>query len=121
MSPAQKQWIGAKQERLCVTSALVDDIKTVKMQGLSHTVASVVGNLRTTEIRISEFYRKLLVIMILLCKTTLGRIDYSPILINILTANTPINLAPAVTFAVYVLIAVFVSPHRMSLLRGQCS
>lgn len=68
MSPAQKDWVGAKQERLRVTSALVDDIKTVKMQGLSQTMASVVGDLRKTEIRISEYFRKLLVIMILLCK-----------------------------------------------------
>lgn len=69
MSPAQKDWIGAKQERLRVTSALVDDIKSVKMQGLSYTMASVVSDLRKTEVQISRYYRKLLVIMILLCKS----------------------------------------------------
>jgi ATP-binding cassette subfamily C (CFTR/MRP) protein 1 len=68
MSPAQRQWIGAKQERLRVTSALVDDIKTVKMQGLSQTMAAIIADLRRSEIRISETYRKLLVIMVLLCK-----------------------------------------------------
>jgi len=107
MSPAQKDWIGAKQERLRVTSALVDDIKTVKMQGLSQTVATVVSELRKSEIRISEYYRKLLVIMILLCKTVMR--DLAPRThADQLSANTPINLAPAVTFAVYVIIAVFV-------------
>jgi ATP-binding cassette subfamily C (CFTR/MRP) protein 1 len=68
MSPAQRQWIDAKQERLRVTSALVDDIKAVKMQGLSQTMAAIIADLRRSEIRISETYRKLLVIMVLLCK-----------------------------------------------------
>jgi ATP-binding cassette subfamily C (CFTR/MRP) protein 1 len=68
MNIAQKNWIVEKQKRLRVTSALLDDIKTIKMQGLSQVMARVIDDLRQGEIKISEWFRKLLVVMLLLCK-----------------------------------------------------
>ncbi|KAI1387325.1 uncharacterized protein F4822DRAFT_430081 [Hypoxylon trugodes] len=85
---AQVQWIERVQERLKVTSSFLGNMKAVKMLGISSIMSSTIQKLRKDEINISKNFRKLLVWTVLL-------------------ALTPINLAPVVTFAVYVIIAVF--------------
>ncbi|KAK6438978.1 hypothetical protein LTR95_004823 [Oleoguttula sp. CCFEE 5521] len=86
MNTAQGRWIEKIQARLRVTSAFLDDIKAVKMQGLTGVLANTVRDLRTAEIETSKAFRKLLVGMLLL-------------------SLTPINIAPVVTFAAYVGVA----------------
>ncbi|OQO08332.1 hypothetical protein B0A48_06202 [Cryoendolithus antarcticus] len=86
MNTAQGRWIERIQARLRVTSAFLDDIKAVKMQGLTGVLANTIRDLRTAEIETSKAFRKLLVGMLLL-------------------SLTPINIAPAVTFAAYVGVA----------------
>jgi hypothetical protein len=68
-SAAQRRWIENVQARLRVTSAMLGDIKAIKMLGLSRTMVSVIQALRTDEIRSSRPYRKLLVEMLLLGKS----------------------------------------------------
>ncbi|KAI1858524.1 uncharacterized protein JN550_012571 [Neoarthrinium moseri] len=85
---AQKQWIERVQDRLRVTSSMLDDMKAVKMLGLSRVMSNIVHGLRKTEIETSKRYRKLLVYLILM-------------------SNSPINLAPVATFAVYVVMSVY--------------
>ncbi|XXG98141.1 hypothetical protein Hte_004462 [Hypoxylon texense] len=85
---AQVRWVERVQERLRVTSSFLSNMKAVKMLGISSVMSTVVQKLRVEEINISKAYRKLLVWALLL-------------------SLTPINLAPVVTFAVYVVIAIF--------------
>lgn len=65
---AQREWIEKVQKRLAVTSSMLDDMKAVKMLGLSRVMSTIVQGLRRSEIETSKAYRKLLVWMILLCK-----------------------------------------------------
>ncbi|KAK9802300.1 putative ABC transporter [Seiridium cardinale] len=85
---AQKAWIEKVQERLRVTSAMLDDMKAVKMLGLSTVMSNIIHGLRKAEVQTSRGYRKLLVWTLLL-------------------SNCPTNVAPVATFAVYVIIALY--------------
>jgi ATP-binding cassette, subfamily C (CFTR/MRP), member 1 len=118
MIGAQQRWVEKVQERLRVTSAVLGDMKAIKMLGLERFVSSRVQQLRTDEIQTSKSFREYLITMILLCEFR-GRMflkfawhlpsnpaakhlaDQSNI------ALTPINLAPVVTFGVYAIIAVY--------------
>ncbi|KAK0615177.1 ABC transporter [Bombardia bombarda] len=85
---AQRHWIERIQERLRITTSMLGDMKAVKMLGLTKAMSTIVQDRRVEEINTSKSFRKLLVV-------------------NLLFSLTPINLAPVVTFAVYVIISVF--------------
>ncbi|KAI0126762.1 ABC transporter [Xylariales sp. AK1849] len=85
---SQRKWIEKVQDRLRVTSSMLDDMKAVKMLGLSGVMSTIVTGMRRTEIKTSKVFRKLVVARLLL-------------------SNTPLNLAPVATFAVYVIISVY--------------
>lgn len=65
---AQMQWIERIQERLKVTTAMLGEMKAVKMLGLTQVMSNGVQKLRTDEINTSKSFRKLLVATLLLCK-----------------------------------------------------
>jgi len=71
MNVAQGQWIERIQERLHVTSIFLDDIKAVKMQGLTKALTSAIRDLRSDEIETSTAFRRLLIAVILLCQCRL--------------------------------------------------
>lgn len=79
------------------------------MLGISPVMSSVIQKLRVDEINVSKAYRKLLVWALLLCSLTLTPTTRADLITNkqLYLALTPINLAPVVTFAVYVVIAIF--------------
>ncbi|KAF5525068.1 ABC transporter atnG [Colletotrichum aenigma] len=85
---AQKHWIEKIQERLRVTTTMLSEMKAVKMLGLTQVMSNMVQNHRTDEIETSKSFRKLLVATLLL-------------------SLSPINLAPIVTFGIYVIISVY--------------
>ncbi|KAL6871928.1 P-loop containing nucleoside triphosphate hydrolase protein [Trichoderma novae-zelandiae] len=85
---AQVAWIEKVQERLRATASLLGDIKAIKMLALPQVVSQLLTNLRRNEIKTSKKFRELLVATLML-------------------SLTPLNLAPAATFAVYVVIAVY--------------
>ncbi|WDK11393.1 ABC transporter [Colletotrichum graminicola] len=85
---AQMRWIEKIQERLRTTSAMLGEMKAVKMLGLGEVMSNKIRHLREDEINTSRSFRKLLVATLVL-------------------SLTPINLAPVVTFGVYALISVF--------------
>ncbi|EHK17094.1 uncharacterized protein TRIVIDRAFT_195099 [Trichoderma virens Gv29-8] len=85
---AQVAWIEKVQERLRATTSLLGDIKAIKMLALPQVVSRLLTNLRADEIKTSKTFRELLVATLML-------------------SLTPMNLAPAATFAVYVIISVF--------------
>lgn len=66
---AQKAWIEKVQERLRITSSMLNDMKAVKMLGLTQVLFSVIQGARRTEIQTSRAFRKLKVLNILLCET----------------------------------------------------
>ncbi|KAK1579629.1 ABC transporter [Colletotrichum navitas] len=57
---AQAKWIRASQDRVTTTSKVLGSIKPLKMTGLSDLVFSLIRDLRTKELGVSERYRKLL-------------------------------------------------------------
>lgn len=69
----QRRWIEVIQERLKVTSALLQNIKAVKMLGLTDVTASIIQKLRMEEIKASTTYRKVLLSILLLCKVNAAR------------------------------------------------
>ncbi|KAK1723296.1 ABC transporter [Colletotrichum acutatum] len=85
---AQMRWIEKIQKRLRVTTVILGDIKAVKILGLGQVMTNVLQKLRVDEVETSKSFRKLLVTTLLL-------------------SLTPINLAPIVTFAVYVIVSIF--------------
>jgi len=66
---AQRLWIEKVQARLRVTTALLDDIKAVQMQGLSQKMKFLIADLRHQEIKGSEKFRKLLTVIASLCES----------------------------------------------------
>ncbi|KAL3480358.1 hypothetical protein BJX99DRAFT_254660 [Aspergillus californicus] len=94
----QRLWIERIEERLRLTSYTLEIIKAVKMLGLSEKLYSIIKHLRYIEIATSAVFRKLLIVTITL-------------------SNSPANLAPMVTFVVYIIIALV--RHDRSLLATQ--
>lgn len=84
---AQRVWIEGVQDRLRVTTALLDDIKAVQMQGLSQVMKTLITELRQKEIKGSEKFRKLLTL-------------------NAALSISLLSLAPVSTFIVYAIIAI---------------
>ncbi|KAF3012558.1 hypothetical protein E8E14_000617 [Neopestalotiopsis sp. 37M] len=95
---AQVAWIERIQDRLRVTSNMIDDMKAVKMLGLSPIISDTIQRLRRIEIQTSKVYRKILVW-------------------NVLLSECPQNISPVAMFAVYVLIALY--SGNVSLLTAQ--
>ncbi|KAM0255269.1 hypothetical protein ACHAQJ_005924 [Trichoderma viride] len=85
---AQVAWIEKVQERLRITSSMLDDMKGVKMLGLSTLASEIIQKLRQVEIKTSKIYRKLLVW-------------------NVLLSECPQNISPLVTFAINIIIALY--------------
>lgn len=82
---AQIVWIQRLQERLKTTSTMLGSIKSVQMLGLSQAMSSFIANLRRTELKTSEKFRKLLICQIVL-------------------SNLPESLAPFATFVGYAIV-----------------
>ncbi|KAK3332944.1 P-loop containing nucleoside triphosphate hydrolase protein [Cercophora scortea] len=95
---SQLVWIKKVQERIRVTSTMLDDMKGIKMLGLSTVMSNVIQNLRQVEIQTSKVYRKLLVW-------------------NVLLSECPQNISPLATFAVNAVIAL--RSNSQSLLTAQ--
>ncbi|KAL7904095.1 ABC transporter [Trichoderma velutinum] len=84
--PATATWIQRVQKRVAVTASFLNDIKAVKMLGLSDVLYGITVKLRKDELHASVRFRRLLVL-------------------QILTGNAPTLLAPFATFVVYAVIA----------------
>ncbi|KAH6604280.1 hypothetical protein Trco_007726 [Trichoderma cornu-damae] len=85
---AQVAWIEKVQDRLRATTSLLGDVKAIKMLALPQVVSELLTNLRKNEIKTSKTFRELLVATLIL-------------------SLSPVTLAPAATFAIYVVISVF--------------
>ncbi|RLM01880.1 hypothetical protein CFD26_103018 [Aspergillus turcosus] len=83
----QRRWIEKVQARLHATAALLQNMKTIKMLGLTGVVGQFVESLRRDEIETSKGFRKLIIWQIFL-------------------SNGPNIIAPMVSFAVFSIIAV---------------
>lgn len=65
---AQKKWVGHIQERLAVTTTMLEDIKAVKMMGLEVVLSDIITRCRKVELGASKRFRKLIVGIVMLCK-----------------------------------------------------
>ncbi|PTB48345.1 hypothetical protein M431DRAFT_547019 [Trichoderma harzianum CBS 226.95] len=85
-STAQRLWVEKVEDRLRLTSHVLENIKAVKMLGFSEKLSSIIQGLRHAEIVASAAFRKLLIWRIVL-------------------SQSPTDLAPIATFTLYVIIA----------------
>ncbi|KAI0157335.1 ABC transporter [Xylariaceae sp. FL1272] len=88
IATAQRRWTEKVQTRLRITTGLLSNMKSVKMSGLEQIIRNIMRAARVDEINTSSTFRKLLVATLTL-------------------SLVPINLAPAATFGIYVIISVF--------------
>jgi ATP-binding cassette, subfamily C (CFTR/MRP), member 1 len=58
------------QERLKVTTSMLNDMKAVKMLGLTRAMSSLIQSYREDEVKTSYKFRRLLVVRLLLCKAS---------------------------------------------------
>ena len=63
---AQAAWNNRVQKRVAVTASVLNNMKAVKMLGLSHIVEETVKGLRGIELQTSEKFRSLLIWQIVL-------------------------------------------------------
>jgi ATP-binding cassette subfamily C (CFTR/MRP) protein 1 len=68
MGPNQKIWNEAVQKRIAVTSAVLSNMKEVKLLGLSGRWRDSIQDLREYELNLSKRFRKLIVYMNVNCK-----------------------------------------------------
>jgi hypothetical protein len=64
---AISRWIERVQGRLSVTSSMLQDMKSIKMLGLTEKLFESVSQLRRVELQVSERFRKLIVAQVILC------------------------------------------------------
>lgn len=67
--PAQRQWVVRVQQRMTTTLAMLANMKSIKMLGLTGTLDTIVCHLREVELKTSEVFRKLLICTVSLCKS----------------------------------------------------
>lgn len=70
---AQRAWIEKVQQRLRVTASVLENIKCIKMSGISHVMYEAIRRIRSDEIRTSRAFRKILVVTLLLCKFSIAQ------------------------------------------------
>ncbi|KAJ5307053.1 hypothetical protein N7508_006068 [Penicillium antarcticum] len=85
-STAISRWIERVQARLSVTSSMLQDMKSIKMLGLTEKLFESVSQLRRVELQVSEKFRRLLVWQVIL-------------------SNIPLTLAPFATFSIFTIIS----------------
>lgn len=69
MASAQKAWIERIQKRLAVTSTMLGDMKAAQMLGLKDLLFNTINELRELELKDSLRFRKIMVIVAVLCKS----------------------------------------------------
>jgi ATP-binding cassette subfamily C (CFTR/MRP) protein 1 len=74
VGPKRKVWTQATQKRVGVTSSMLEQMKSVKMMGLSDTMFDAVHKLRLDEIEVSKSYRVTTIWRFLLCKSIHSRL-----------------------------------------------
>ncbi|PYI36243.1 ABC transporter [Aspergillus indologenus CBS 114.80] len=95
---AQRIWIEKVEDRIRFTSYALENIKSVKMLGLSPRMSAIIAGLRYAEVAASTVFRKLVIGSVVL-------------------SNSPSNLAPMATFTLYVIIALV--KHNNSILAAK--
>ncbi|KAL4804621.1 putative multidrug resistance-associated protein [Aspergillus unguis] len=83
---AQKKWVEQVQKRIAVTTAMLGDMKAVKMLGLEGPLSESITRYRKVELAASRRFRKLIVGIVML-------------------SSIPLDLAPFAVFVVYTIIA----------------
>lgn len=68
MGPARMVWMKAIQKRVSGTSAILGQLKAIKMAGMAVGVAKSVQNLRVIEVARSVGFRRISVVLFGLCK-----------------------------------------------------
>lgn len=68
-APRQAEWNAASQKRVSRTAATIDNIKWIKLSGLTEFAFSAVKDLRVEELTVSKRCRKLLSWTVTLCKS----------------------------------------------------
>lgn len=71
---AQGTWLEAVEERVAVTSRVLGVMKSIKMTGLTETIANNIRDLRSQEIEASFLYRLYGVIIMTVCEFAISNL-----------------------------------------------
>ncbi|KAJ5971441.1 ABC transporter integral membrane type 1 [Penicillium vulpinum] len=85
---AQKKWVGHIQERLAATTAMLGDMKAVKMMGLEVILFNIITRYRKVELSASRRFRKLIVGIVILSSISVDLAPYSVFLVYTIIAVT---------------------------------
>ena len=87
---------------------MLQDMKSIKMLGLTEKLFESVSQLRRVELQVSERFRRLLVGQVILCKlfiyTRREQATFGILIVKL--ANIPLTLAPFATFSIFTIISV---------------
>lgn len=62
--PRQELWLKAIEKRVDATAKILGSMKTIKMTGLEQKMSTILQNRRNNEIRQSEKFRRLLIVVV---------------------------------------------------------
>ena len=86
---------------------MLQDMKSIKMLGLTEKLFESVSQLRRVELQVSERFRRLLVGQVILCKllvhTQREQAAFGILIVKL--ANIPLTLAPFATFSIFTIIS----------------
>ncbi|KAJ6021906.1 ABC transporter integral membrane type 1 [Penicillium herquei] len=109
---AQKKWVGHIQERLAVTTAMLGNIKAVKMLGLEVILFDIITQYRKVELSASKRYRKLIVGVVMLSSVSVDLAPYAVFLLYsiIAVAKHDTQILTTQAFTTLSLISILTSP-----------
>ncbi|KAL5046465.1 hypothetical protein BDW71DRAFT_181773 [Aspergillus fruticulosus] len=108
----QRDWIEAVQRRVTATSSVLDNMKGIKMSGLSDVFNAELQQLRALELIVSSKFRQIIALFAVLSNFSGATIPILTLIIYVLVtrATTGVELNPSVAFTSISLVALLAAP-----------
>ncbi|KAL3429940.1 P-loop containing nucleoside triphosphate hydrolase protein [Aspergillus tetrazonus] len=108
----QRDWIEAVQRRVTATSSVLDNMKGIKMSGLSHVFNAELQQLRVLELIVSSKFRQIIALFAVLSNFSGATIPILTLIIYVLVtrATTGVELNPSVAFTSISLVTLLAAP-----------
>ncbi|KAL4748049.1 hypothetical protein BDW72DRAFT_161519 [Aspergillus terricola var. indicus] len=108
----QRDWIKAVQRRVTATSSVLDNMKGIKMSGLSDVFNAELQQLQVLELIVSSKFRQIIALFAVLSNFSGATIPILTLVIYVLVtrATTGVELNPSVAFTSISLVALLAAP-----------
>ncbi|OJJ03355.1 hypothetical protein ASPVEDRAFT_133501 [Aspergillus versicolor CBS 583.65] len=108
----QRDWIEAVQRRVTATSSVLDNMKGIKMSGLSDVFNAELQQLRVLELAVSSKFRQIIAFFAVLSNFSGATIPILTLIIYVLVtrATTGVELNPSMAFTSISLVALLAAP-----------